>query len=113
MALGALVLAASAGFYPAFAGMMLLGTGMGVANAAVFQLAPTYVPDAVGGASGWIGGIGGAGTLIIIPVLGAFVDYYGHPGYAWGFIVFVILSLVCVGITFGLKVFSCDIPARD
>src|SRR5699024_2049798 len=67
MALGALILAAATTFYPAFIGMMILGTGMGVANAAVFELVPKYIPDAVGGASGWIGGIGGAGTLIIIP----------------------------------------------
>lgn len=105
MALGALVLSISTTFYPAFIGMMILGTGMGVANAAVFELVPKYIPDAVGGASGWIGGIGGAGTLIIIPLLGAFVDIYGQIGYARGFAVFVILSTICAVISYALKVF--------
>src|SRR5690606_2540509 len=82
MAIGALVLSISSTFLPSFIGMLITGTGMGVANAAVFGLVPKYVPDAVGGASGWIGGVGGAGTLIIIPVLGLFVDSYGQIGYA-------------------------------
>jgi len=103
MAIGALVLTMSTTFYPSFIGMIILGTGMGVANAAVFGLVPIYVPDAVGGASGWIGGVGGAGTLIIIPVLGLFVDSYGQIGYAHGFIVFVVLSTVCAIISFVLK----------
>lgn len=105
MALGALVLALSTTFYPAFTGMMIIGTGMGVANAAVFELVPKYIPDAVGGASGWIGGLGGAGTLIIIPLLGAFVDVYGQIGYARGFSVFVVLSTICAGISYALKIF--------
>ncbi len=105
MALGAFVLSISTTFYPAFIGMMILGTGMGVANAAVFELVPKYIPDAVGGASGWIGGIGGAGTLVIIPLLGIFVDVYGQIGYARGFIVFIILSTICTAISYALKVF--------
>ncbi len=104
MAVGALVLTVASSFYWAFTGMMILGTGMGVANAAVFELVPKYIPDAVGGASGWIGGIGGAGTLVIIPILGFFVDLYGQIGYARGFIVFVILSALCAGISYALKV---------
>lgn len=105
MALGALVLTWSTTFYISFIGMMILGTGMGVANAAVFELVPKYIPDAVGGASGWIGGIGGAGTMIIIPALGFFVDTYGQIGYARGFILFVILSALCAAISYGMKVF--------
>lgn len=105
MALGALILTITTSFYAAFIGMMILGTGMGVANAAVFELVPKYIPDAVGGASGWIGGIGGAGTLIIIPLLGIFVDIYGSIGYARGFIVFVVLSTICAGISYAMKVF--------
>src|SRR5690606_17393388 len=103
MAIGALVLTFSSSIYPAFVGMMVIGPGMGVANAAVFGLVPKYVPDAVGGASGWIGGVGGAGTLIIIPLLGIFVDAYGQIGYARGFVVFVVLSAICAGISLALK----------
>lgn len=103
MVIGGAIITVSQTVLPAFVGMMVLGTGMGVANAAIFELVPKYVPDAVGGASGWIGGIGGAGTLIVLPLLGVFVDVYGEIGYAWGFVVFVVLSALCAGTTVGLK----------
>ncbi len=103
MVAGAGLLTLSSTVVPAITGMMILGTGMGVANAAVFELVPVYVPDAVGGASGWIGGIGGAGTLVILPVLGTFVDVFGRSGYARGFLVFVALSAICALISYGLK----------
>jgi NNP family nitrate/nitrite transporter-like MFS transporter len=102
MIAGAGVLTVSFSVTPAFIGMMILGTGMGIVNAAVFELVPVYIPEAVGGASGWIGGLGGAGTLAILPVLGYFVDAYGKSGYARGFIVLVILSVMCVLISYGL-----------
>ena len=110
MALGAVVMTVATGFWFAVVGMMILGTGMGIANAAVFELVPTFVPEAVGGASGWISGIGGGGTLVILPLLGLFVDIYGEIGYAWGFIVFVALSAICVGVAIVLKLF---IPEPD
>ena len=103
MVAGAVVLTVSTAVTPAFIGMMILGTGMGIVNAAVFELVPVYIPEAVGGASGWIGGLGGAGTMIILPVLGMFVDSYGKIGYARGFVVFAGLSLVCALISYGLK----------
>lgn len=103
MTLGAVIQMFSTTFAPAFAGMMVLATGMGVVNAAIFELVPKYVPEAVGGASGWIGGIGGAGTLVILPVMGGFVDHFGDIGYAWGFIVFAALSGLCVGLSYVLK----------
>ncbi len=108
MIIGALILTIASGRNLAFVGMMILGTGMGIANAAVFELVPVYVPDAVGGASGWIGGLGGAGTLAILPILGLFTDYYGAIGYARGFVVFVILSVACTLISGGLKLFGPD-----
>lgn len=111
MAVGALLLTFTSTFNASFIGMLIIGTGMGIANAAVFGLVPKYVPDAVGGASGWIGGIGGAGTLIIIPLLGFFVDTYGQVGYARGFIVFVILSSISALISIGLKFNSKKINA--
>lgn len=95
MALGSILLTVASGPALAFLGMMVLGTGMGVANAAIFKLVPAYVPSAVGGASGLIGGIGGLGTIAILPVLGAFTDHYGHIGYARGYSVFIVLSLLC------------------
>lgn len=103
MALGSAIMTVVTGFWPAIVGMMVLGTGMGIANAAVFELVPKFVPEAVGGASGWISGIGGGGTLVILPLMGYFADAYGEIGYARGFGVFVVLSLLCVGVAIALK----------
>lgn len=103
MALGSVIMTVTGGFWPAILGMLILGTGMGFANAAVFELVPTFVPEAVGGASGWISGIGGGGTLVILPLMGLFVALYGHIGYARGFAVFVVLSLLCVIVAAALK----------
>lgn len=105
MAIGGAIMTIVSGFWLAFLGMMVLGTGMGIANAAVFELVPKFVPEAVGGASGWISGIGGGGTLVILPALGFFVDVYGKIGYARGFSLFVLLSVVCVAAAVALKVF--------
>ena len=76
----------------AVAGMVLLATGIGVANAAVFQLLPLYVPEAVGGASGLVGGLGAFGGFAVPPLLGLFVDLHGLTGYATGFVVFLCLA---------------------
>ena len=110
MAIGGAIMTVATGFWPAILGMMVLGTGMGIANAAVFELVPKFVPEAVGGASGWISGIGGGGTLVILPALGLFVDTYGEIGYAWGFSLFVALSVACVGVAVALKWF---VPEAD
>ncbi|ELZ30560.1 major facilitator superfamily protein [Halosimplex carlsbadense 2-9-1] len=76
-----------------------LAVGIGVANAAVFQLVPKYVPEAVGGASGLVGGLGAFGGFVVPPVLGLFVDSFGESGYASGFVVFVALALVSVALS--------------
>lgn len=108
MVVGAGIVTFSETFVPSFVGMMVVGTGMGVVNAAVFELVPKYVPEAVGGASGWIGGIGGAGTLTVLPILGVFVDVYGEIGYARGFVVIASLSAICVAISIALKFVGPD-----
>lgn len=111
MAVGAAILTFAVGFWPAFVGMMILGTGMGVANAAVFELVPKFVPEAVGGASGWISGIGGGGTLVILPALGYFTDVFGKIGYARGFSVFVVLSAICAIVSLLLKTYGPEAEA--
>lgn len=78
---------------------VLMAVGMGVANAAVFQLVPAYVPEAVGGASGLVGGLGAFGGFVVPPLLGVFVDVYGSAGYAIGFAVFVVLAFVAVALS--------------
>ncbi|RRJ31422.1 MFS transporter [Halocatena pleomorpha] len=115
MAAGAGIMTIATGVWLALTGMMVLGTGMGIANAAVFELVPKFVPEAVGGASGWISGIGGGGTLVILPVLGYYVDFLGHIGYARGFSLFVVLSVICAGVALTLKIYDPGVsePVED
>ncbi len=84
-------------------GELLMALGMGVANAAVFKLVPQYVPEAVGGAAGWVGGLGAFGGFAIPPIMGAFVSAHGQAGYARGFVVFIILALVSLALAYALK----------
>lgn len=90
------------GFGVAIVGMLLLAVGIGIANAAVTQLVPLYVPEAVGGASGIVGGVGAFGGFVIPPLLGLFVDYYGVSGYATGFSVIALLGGLCFLLSFVL-----------
>ncbi|MDE2149464.1 MAG: MFS transporter [Gammaproteobacteria bacterium] len=80
-------------------GEFLVAVGMGVANAAVFKLVPLYVPDAVGGAAGWVGGLGALGGFAVPPVLGAIAQSMGTVGYARGYIVYIGLALVSLLLT--------------
>jgi len=98
VAAAAVALVGTRGYVVAVAATLLLATGVGVANAAVFQLVPAYVPEAVGGASGLVGGLGAFGGFVVPPVLGLFVDVYGDAGYATGFVVFVALALGSVAL---------------
>ncbi len=82
--------------------MILLACGMGVNNAAVFKLVPLYVPKTIGGAAGWIGGIGAFGGFVIPPLMGQFVNFYGITGYSRGFIIFTLLSILNILIIIGL-----------
>ena len=74
--------------------IILLASGMGVNNAAVFKLVPRYIPKAIGGAAGWIGGLGAFGGFVIPPLMGEIVNIYGRTGYAYGFVIFFLLSLL-------------------
>lgn len=79
---------------------ILIAVAMGVNDTAVFQLVPYYIPKAVGGASGWIGGIGAFGGFVIPPIMGYIAGKYGKMGYAWGFEVFVLLALINMAILY-------------
>ena len=74
--------------------VVLLAVGMGIANGAIFKLVPVYVPKSVGGAAGWVGGLGAFGGFALPPIMGAIAGQYGKAGYARGFLVFVILSVI-------------------
>lgn len=86
-----------------FLAVLLLAIGMGINNGAVFKLVPDYVPKAVGGASGWIGGLGAFGGFAIPPMMGAIASSYGKTGYALGFVVFIILAIISIAIVAVLK----------
>ncbi len=98
---GAVVLTAFTQFYVDLAGELLIALGMGIANAAVFKMVPKYVPEAVGGASGWVGGLGAIGGFLIPPMLGAVVDILGPWGYAGGFFVYIVLAAAAVALAYG------------
>lgn len=90
------------GFVLALVATILLAAGMGVANAAVFGMVPEYVSDAVGSVSGLIGGLGAFGGFVVPPVLGAFVGRFGAEGYAYGFVIYVVLAAISIAATLGL-----------
>jgi MFS transporter, NNP family, nitrate/nitrite transporter len=101
MGIGAALLALSHRFGLSIAAEIIMAVGMGTGNAAVFKLAPQAVPEAVGGVSGWVGGLGAFGGFVIPPLLGAIVAAQGDAGYSHGFILFVILaalSLILAGL---------------
>jgi MFS transporter, NNP family, nitrate/nitrite transporter len=100
---GALLLVFSGNLWTSLTAQMLMAAGMGVSNAAVFKLVSQSVPQAVGGASGWVGGLGAFGGFAIPPLLGAVVRSQGHSGYASGFWVFVLLVLFALFLTFLLR----------
>jgi NNP family nitrate/nitrite transporter-like MFS transporter len=100
---GAVLMTLSHNYAVSVAGVMFLAIGMGVSNAAVFKLMPQYVSQAVGGAAGWIGGLGAFGGFVIPPILGAFVRFQGDTGYATGFVTFIFLSALSLSLAFGLK----------
>ena len=101
--IGALILALATSFSIALSGELLLALGMGIANAAVFKMVPKYVPNAVGGAAGLIGGLGATGGFILPPALGVVVDAVGGNGYAYGFYAYVVLALVAIAIAFAFQ----------
>jgi NNP family nitrate/nitrite transporter-like MFS transporter len=96
---GALILTFTRAFYPALGGELLIAVGMGVGNAAVFKMVPKYVPNAVGGAAGLVGGLGATGGFILPPFLGAIVDALGGGGYAGGFFAYVLLAIMAIGVS--------------
>lgn len=102
MLVGSVVLSFSGVFAVSLVATVAVGAAMGLQNAIVFKFLPHYVPDAVGGASGWIGGLGALGGFVIPPVMGVVTGMVGgSSGYARGFLPFaalVVLALPVVGV---------------
>ncbi len=100
---GALIVSFATLLSAAVAGVVLMAVGMGTANAAVFKMVPDKVPTAIGGAAGWVGGLGAFGGFVLPNLMAAFVAGDPVNGYARGFLVFVGLALVAGGISFLIK----------
>ncbi len=83
------------------AGEFAIALGMGLGNAAVFKMVPKYVPHAVGGASGIVGGLGALGGFVIPPTLGLFAGALGAAGYSGGFFVYVVLAVAAMLVSIG------------
>ena len=98
MLVGAVCMTLSSSIGFSIVGILILAIGMGATNAAVFKIVPKAVPQAIGGASGWIGGIGAFGGFVIPPLMASFIDKSGEnlTGYSTGFIVFIILAIVAI-----------------
>jgi NNP family nitrate/nitrite transporter-like MFS transporter len=100
---GAILMSLSQTYLLSVCAEILMAVGMGVGNAAVFKLVPQEVPQAVGGASGWVGGLGAFGGFAIPPVLGAVARAQGQAGYASGFWVFAGLAALSIGLAYLLR----------
>jgi len=100
---GAALMTISHSYGLSVVGEILMALGMGVNNAAVFKLVPQEVPEAVGGAAGWVGGLGAFGGFAIPPVMGAFVRAQGDAGYATGFVTFIGLAILSLVLGYVLK----------
>jgi NNP family nitrate/nitrite transporter-like MFS transporter len=94
IAAGTLALGLSDGFLLSLGATIAIGVGMGLQNSIVFKLLPSYVPGAVGGAAGWIGGLGALGGFLFPPVLGFTTGMIGGPhAYSLGFLPFAVLAI--------------------
>lgn len=86
---GAGIVVASSTVPGAMAGILLIALGMGVQNGAVFKMLPMRVPEAVGGASGIVGGLGALGGFVIPPLM-ALIGGTRHAPSA--FVILLILA---------------------
>ncbi len=89
----------------AVGGIVLMAVGMGVCNAAVFKIAAHEIRHAMGGAAGWIGGLGAFGGFVIPNLLAHFLttDTVGDPGYRRGFLIFTVLCAASLFLTWALR----------
>lgn len=107
--MGTLVMIGSRDYQLAIPGEVLLAFGMGICNAAVFKMVPQAVPQAVGGAAGWVGGLGAFGGFAIPPMLAFAVRDLGKNGYSIGFVVYLFLALLSLFMAWILKYAEAEV----
>ncbi len=100
---GATLMTLTKQFEVAVPGILLMAVGMGMCNAAVFKMVPQEVPQAVGGAAGWVGGLGALGGFVIPPIMGFAVRQHKELGYPLGFITFLVLAILSLSTVWVLK----------
>ena len=103
MLAGAGLMSVSHALALSIAATLIMALGMGAANAAVFKLVAKEAPQAVGGASGWVGGLGAFGGFALPPILSVFVRLQGQVGYATGFLTYVVIALVALALALVLS----------
>lgn len=115
MLLGAVCMSIASSVPIAVIGILLLGIGMGVSNAAVFKILPREVPQAIGGAAGCVGGIGAFGGFVLPPLMATFIDKTGRnlSGFSKGFSIFIVLTLVSILILGLLKMNTKSSPVTN
>ena len=101
--IGSVAAALSNGFTIAIIATIFIAISFGLCNAATFKLVPRFISNAVGGASGWVGGLGAFGGFFLPQIFSAFVrgggaDNSSNWGYANSFWVFTFLALLNLAI---------------
>lgn len=79
---------------------LLIAVAFGLNNAAIMKLIPVYIPHSIGGAAGWVGGVGAFGGFLIPPMLGQIAGTMGRVGYFRGFLLFTLMSVVVLSIIY-------------
>ncbi len=96
-------------------GMVLIAVGMGMNNAATFKIVAAVMPNAMGGASGWIGGLGALGGFVYPIVMSNFLHkgLENDSGYNQGYIIFIISGLLSIALLLALMTVSKTIQHKQ
>jgi len=98
MLVGTLLMIFAPVYAVAVLGEVVLALGIGLQNAVVFKLLPRYVPQAVGGASGWVGGLGAFGGFVLPPVMGYIAGASGsYPDGLLAVVAVILIDVAVVG----------------
>ena len=79
---------------------LVIAISFGFNNAATMKLVPVYVSNGVGGANGWVGGLGAFGGFVIPPLMGQIVGASPEYGFGLGFLIFTVLALLNICINY-------------
>ena len=79
---------------------LLISVAFGFNNAATMKLVPVYVSEGVGGANGWVGGLGAFGGFVFPPLMGRLADISPEHGYGWGFLLFTAFAVLVMVINY-------------